>query len=376
LVIRLVVFLLLASLSATDLQAQRFFSRRAAACRCEPGGKPRKPRFLLPVAGGLGFLPVSLAARDSLLPSVAIPSLVDIRDDTPRNALEGERALEVGALAPDTATTLPTLMLAAGCLVLVGGYLIIPRRRRRRVSGWRSSGLRRHGGWQLRAIPRRRLGAGLAVGGGLLLVLGFREYAEGAQAQRRARAEWLHVGNTVVRINNSTKAPAPARLAEVDSAKPEPRQPRLLATASAVPLPLAAVSGREIPRGSPVARLSIESIDLDEIVLEGVGPVELNGGPGHFPGSVLPGDAGNSILSAHRDRHFRRVGELGVGAKIRTETRDGTVEWVVTERRIVSKDTPSLFEESEATLTLTTCWPLRYFGPAPDRLLIIAKRAS
>jgi len=144
---------------------------------------------------------------------------------------------------------------------------------------------------------------------------------------------------------------------------------------SVVPLPMLPVSGLEIPRGSPVARLSIGSIDLDEIVLEGVGPVELNGGPGHFPGSVLPGAAGNAILSAHRDRHFRRVGELVVGAKIRTETRDGVVDWVVTERRIVSKDTPSLFEETDATLTLTTCWPVRYFGPAPDRLLIIAKRA-
>ena len=145
-------------------------------------------------------------------------------------------------------------------------------------------------------------------------------------------------------------------------------------TNSAPPLPELAVSARELMRGSPVARLTIESIDLDEVVLEGVGPVELNGGPGHFPGSVLPGGAGNSILSAHRDRHFRRVGELTVGSHIRTETREGIVEWTVTERRIVSKDTPSLFEESDATLTLTTCWPLRYFGPAPDRLLIIAKR--
>ena len=104
--------------------------------------------------------------------------------------------------------------------------------------------------------------------------------------------------------------------------------------------------------------------------------MELNGGPGHFPGSVLPGEAGNSIVSAHRDRHFRRVGELGVGSRIRTETRKGTVEWVITERRIISRDTPSLFDESAATLTLTTCWPLRYFGPAPDRLLIVAKPVS
>jgi sortase A len=104
-----------------------------------------------------------------------------------------------------------------------------------------------------------------------------------------------------------------------------------------------------------------------------VGPVELNGGPGHFPGSVLPGNPGNSILSAHRDRHFRRVGELSVGSRIRTETRERSVQWVVTERRVVSKDTPALFREPDATLTLTTCWPIRYFGAAPDRLLIIAK---
>jgi len=217
----------------------------------------------------------------------------------------------------------------------------------------------------------------LAAGGGLLLVLGVREYAEGAHTQRRARAEWLAVGNTIVRINDSCYAtPTAPRLAEADTtARPREALSASVAT-SVVPLPSSPVSGREIPRGSPVARLSIGSIGLDEIVLEGVGPVELNGGPGHFPGSVLPGAAGNAILSAHRDRHFRRVGELVVGAKISTETHDGVVDWVVTERRIVSKDTPSLFEETDPTLTLTTCWPVRYFGPAPDRLLIVAKRAG
>jgi sortase A len=136
------------------------------------------------------------------------------------------------------------------------------------------------------------------------------------------------------------------------------------------------MSGREIRRGAVVARLVIPAIDLDEIVMEGVGPVELNGGPGHFPGSALPGEAGNAILSAHRDRHFRRLGELHIGSRIRTETRDRTVEWVITERRIVSRDTPALFGEPEATLTLTTCWPIRYFGPAPDRLLLVAKPAN
>jgi sortase A len=333
------------------------------------------------VAGGLGFLPISVAARDSQVPTLGLPSLVDIRDSSPRNALEGERALEVGALAPDTATVLPTIMLVAAALLGLGVYLLVPRRRRRARPFWRRNAERPRGGWRLRTIHRRRVGGILAAVGGLLVILGSREYAEGAETQRRARAEWLRVGGTVVRIGDGPSQPASVAdsvtgLAAAGSAENTATTVLPNVTQrSAVPLPVRATSGRETRRGAPVARLIIPMIDLDEIVLEGVGPVELNGGPGHFPGSVRPGEDGNSIISAHRDRHFRRVGELGVGSRIRTETRTGTVEGVVTERKIVSRDTPSLFEESEATLTLTTCWPLRYFGPAPDRLLIIAKPA-
>lgn len=378
--VRLILILALALAPATDLHAQRFFARRGAACRCEPtNGKPRKPKLLLPVAG-IGFLPVSLAARDSQPPMVGTPTLVDIRDNTaaPVTAIEGERQLAAGALAPDTATTLPTVMVFAGLLVLTGVYLMIPHRRRR-LRAWRTRRAQPGSGrWRLRSIHKRRIGTAFAAGGALLLVLGSREYAEGAQAQRRARAEWLDesaspAGTNDAHFDHST---AP-RLADVDTSASShvaglthPKERTI------VPLPDLTVSGREIRIGTAVARLTIESIALDEIVLEGVGPVELNGGPGHFPGSVLPGGVGNSILSAHRDRHFRRVGELQVGSRIKTETRQGTVDWVVTERRIVGKDTPSLFEESTATLTLTTCWPLRYFGPAPDRLLIIATPAA
>lgn len=373
----LALIMALVGVPASTLNAQRSFAAQRDACRCEPdNGKPRRPRFLLPIAGGIGILPISLAARDSQLPSLAVPSLVDIRDNTPRNALEGERALAVGALAPDTATALPTLMLMAVGMLAVGGYFLVPRRRGRRArSGWRIRRSGAHGGWRLRTVHRRRVGVAIAGGGGLMLMLGTREYAEGAEAQRRARAEWFQVGGSIVRLDAEPRNEAIVRQIESRPTVVPVTASAGIQPTSAVPLPVLAVSGREIRRGTPVARLLIPTIDLDEIVMEGVGPVELNGGPGHFPGSVLPGGAGNSILSAHRDRHFRRVGELAVGSRIRTETHSGATEWVVTERRIVSRDTPSLFEESDPTLTLTTCWPLRYFGPAPDRLLIIAKPA-
>ena len=186
--VRLIGLVLLLVVVPSTRTGAQHFARRASesACRCESPGKPRKPRFLLPIAGGIGILPVSIAARDSATPLLSLPTLVDIRDDIgPRNALEGERALQVGALAPDTATVLPTLILIAAMLVSFGGYLLLPRGRRTRTahSAWRSRlvpGAR--GGWRLRRMHRRRLGGGLTAAGGILLVLGTREYAEVAQA--------------------------------------------------------------------------------------------------------------------------------------------------------------------------------------------------
>ena len=135
---------------------------------------------------------------------------------------------------------------------------------------------------------------------------------------------------------------------------------------------------RQIPQpapvdGTPVARLVIPHIDLDEIVLEGIDVDDLNAGPGHLPGSVLPGERGNSIVSAHRDRHFTHFDALTVGDTVVTESRVGRTTWVIVSQRVVDKNDPALFRTSDATLTLTTCWPIKYVGSAPSRLIVTAK---
>jgi sortase A len=134
-----------------------------------------------------------------------------------------------------------------------------------------------------------------------------------------------------------------------------------------------AFASERVAIGAPVARLTVPRIQLDEIVLEGVGDDELNAGPGHLPGSVLPGMRGNAVVSAHRDRHFNHLDELQLGDTIRTETGQSSAVWVIVGRRIVDRGAPALFRTSEPTLTLTTCWPVRYFGSAPDRLILTAK---
>lgn len=131
-----------------------------------------------------------------------------------------------------------------------------------------------------------------------------------------------------------------------------------------------------VRRGAPIARLIMPSIGLDEIVVEGVGDDELNAGPGHLPGSPMPGESGNAIISAHRDRHFSTLGELAVGDTIYTQTPSARTTWVITKRRVVRAGAPALFASAEPLLTLTTCWPIRYFGTAPERLILEATRRS
>src|SRR5207248_7934855 len=125
---------------------------------------------------------------------------------------------------------------------------------------------------------------------------------------------------------------------------------------------------------SAVDRLIIDRLGVDEIVVEGVDDDELNAGPGHYPGSAFPGDRGNAVISAHRDRHFSHLDAIQVGDTMQTESGSHSTTWIVVGKRVVGKDEAALFPTSEPTLTLTTCWPIRFVGPAPDRLIVTAKQ--
>jgi sortase A len=107
--------------------------------------------------------------------------------------------------------------------------------------------------------------------------------------------------------------------------------------------------------------------------VEGVGDEALRAGPGHMSGSALPGAPGNSVISAHRDRHFRALGQVAVGDTVVTDGHAGRTVWTVTRIRVVDAEAPALRTSESPRLTLTTCWPIRYFGSAPDRLLLEAE---
>ena len=192
---------------------------------------------------------------------------------------------------------------------------------------------------------RRAAGFVLFVVGGFLLAYACGRYAAGWYGAEQAREAW---------DRNEARAAVEHAIN--------------LARETGQPGPLA--------EGAPVARLVIDRIGLDAIVLEGVDGDELNAGPGHLPGSALPGESGNAIISAHRDRHFDHLDEVQVGDTIRTESGDLATRWIVVARRVIEKEQPALFATREPTLTLTTCWPIRFIGPAPERLIVTARPIS
>jgi len=123
-----------------------------------------------------------------------------------------------------------------------------------------------------------------------------------------------------------------------------------------------------------LTRVSIPKINLDVIVVEGTNHKALRIGPGHLKNTPAPGDLGNSVISAHRDTFFRHIYELTKGDEIEVRRNGRTYRFQVTGKKIVDPNDVSILKNtSDARLTLITCYPIYYIGPAPQRLIVFSK---
>ena len=124
-------------------------------------------------------------------------------------------------------------------------------------------------------------------------------------------------------------------------------------------------------------RLSIAKIDLDAIVVEGSNRRALMRGPGHLELTAYPGDQGNVVITAHRDTFFRHIYELNKGDQIQVQRGGMTFLYEVTGKKIVEPTDVSVAAPTkEARLTLITCYPTYFIGPAPERLVVFARLVS
>jgi len=135
--------------------------------------------------------------------------------------------------------------------------------------------------------------------------------------------------------------------------------------------------------GEGIAVLHVPALeDYDPwVVVEGTSVSDLKAGPGHIPGTAMPGEVGNVVLSGHRTTYgapFERFDDLQPGGLLVVETRDRWLSYTVTGSQIVAPTAIEVTypvpgeqgaEPTERLLTLTTCHP-KY--SARQRLIVSA----
>ena len=179
------------------------------------------------------------------------------------------------------------------------------------------------------------------------------------------------VGGSTLAIVRST--PNVARASE-DAPTLDPRG--AVTTTSTLPPTSTTVAAAAAPRTTPIAppadphaavpvvkigEIQIPRIGLVHPIYEGVTLTVIDKGPGHWPGSAVPGQLGNAVFAGHRVTHthpFLRINELVPGDDIVFKMGNGTFTYKVTGHQIVTpKDVHIVDPTPDATLTLFACHP-------------------
>ncbi len=123
--------------------------------------------------------------------------------------------------------------------------------------------------------------------------------------------------------------------------------------------------------GEPVGIITIPRIGVERVVVQGVNKADLKKGPGHYPGTPLPGQPGNSGIAGHRTTYgapFNRIDELVPGDEIRVATPQGQFTYAVIAApgqpadgqawyTVTPSDVSVLEDKGDDRLTLTACHP-------------------
>lgn len=208
-------------------------------------------------------------------------------------------------------------------------------------------------------------------------------------------------------------------LAELEELRPLQATARSVNPAANQPAP------PQLEEGDLVARIEIPDAGVDAVALEGVEAAVLRRAVGHLPETSLPGYGGNVALAGHRDAEFRSLRHVEPGQLIRLTTPGGVFRYRVTRVQVVEPKDVWVVEDAvladpkiwsrdpaaaaptpptggddplaatsgiaagdvsgeipgsigpappEEVLTLLTCYPFDYVGPAPRRWVVHAVR--
>jgi sortase A len=120
-----------------------------------------------------------------------------------------------------------------------------------------------------------------------------------------------------------------------------------------------------------IGTIEIPKIGLVHPIVEGIDETEIHWGPGHWPGTALPGRIGNTVFAGHRVTHtrpFYDIDKLTPGDEITLRTNDGVFIYKVTGHQIVTPDALWIVNQPPtATVTIFACNPK---GSARQRYVV------
>jgi sortase A len=173
----------------------------------------------------------------------------------------------------------------------------------------------------------------------------------------------------------ASAAPASAGSA-LEAFEDLPLPPTTTTTLAAAPAPQTRPAAAPVNERAKVPIVKIGEVRIPKIglvhpIFEGVTLTVVDHGPGHWPGSAVPGQLGNAVFAGHRVTHshpFRNVDKLVAGDEIIFVMPNGTFTYKMTKQEIVKPtDTWIVNPTPTATLTLFACHPP---GSAAKRIVI------
>jgi sortase A len=167
------------------------------------------------------------------------------------------------------------------------------------------------------------------------------------------------------------------RLAQLEDRKPTPLDRKALSHLRGLDRRLAYAAralNRRTRDGQPLGRIRMRSIGVSSIVVAGTGTSSLRLGPGHYPGTPLPGARGTVAIAGHRTTYgapFRRLDKLAPGDRIELTMPYGTFTYAVDRRRIVRPTATWVTRRvGHDQLILSACHPLY---SAAKRIVVFAR---
>jgi LPXTG-site transpeptidase (sortase) family protein len=117
------------------------------------------------------------------------------------------------------------------------------------------------------------------------------------------------------------------------------------------------VDGGLVRPGRPVALLSIPSVGVHEVILEGTSSGVLMSGPGHRRDTPLPGQAGTSVVYGRQASYgapFHGLGGVKVGAVVKVTTQAGISTFRIIDKRRAGSIAPQPVKSGGGRLQLVT----------------------